>query len=752
MSTGDAKEMRFMRYPRLARRSRHVTLTARAGAAASALGLLLTLLITPARAQSTPGLPSLPGRWPTTLELGVFDGPGGAASLAGVAPFRFRYQYLAGGANTGGGWATWNPNGAFATYYIQDSLQHGLIPVFTYYMIFQSSPGGGSESNAVLSNLQNRSTMTAYLGDLRLFFQRAGAFPNDLVVLHVEPDMWGYAQQRASGDDASTVPAQVAATGLPELAGLPNTVAGVAQAVVRLRDTYAPNVVLGYHMSTWGTGNEIQYSDPPDATVDALATRAANFYTSLGAPFDITFAEFSDRDAAFKQYVYGDGGASWWNAGDFSRHVRFLTRFVELTRKRVVLWQIPLGNTKMRAVNNTFNHCQDNRVEWLLDDPSRGHLNDYVRAGVTGFLFGRGADGATCACDANGDGVTNPAPINGNTRVSLDADDDGGYFKERAREYYDLGAITLPNGGSGPTATPAAPTATPAGPTATPAAPTATPAGPTATAQMGYTTSARVSPATVAPGGTADVIANVTSAAASTVLIDLEVHGPGGALVAQKYSDNQTFAAGETKSFELNWGTPAGSAPGSYTIAIGVFSPGWGTLRAWNNQAAVFAVGNAQPTATASATPTVTRTPTAVASPTRTPAAVASPTRTPAAVASPTRTPASVSPGFTVTGSVAPGTVNRGGTVNATIDVSSRTAGRFVVDVELYGPTGQKVYQRWFGDQDFAAGQRRQYQVAWGVPANSPVGQYTWKVGAFSADWATLYTWNNQTAQFTVGS
>ena len=30
-----------------------------------------------------------------------------------AAPFGFRYQYLAGGVNTGSGWSTWNPNGSF---------------------------------------------------------------------------------------------------------------------------------------------------------------------------------------------------------------------------------------------------------------------------------------------------------------------------------------------------------------------------------------------------------------------------------------------------------------------------------------------------------------------------------------------------------------------------------------------------------------------------------------------------------------
>ena len=95
-------------------------------------------------------------------------------------------------------------------------------------------------------------------------------------------------------------------------------------------------------------------------------------------------------------------------------------------------------------MNNTWNHYQDNKVEWLLDEPSRSHLDAYAKAGVIALLFGRGADGATCPCDANGDGVTNPAPINGNTRASLSADDDGGFFKDRANAYLRSGAMPLP--------------------------------------------------------------------------------------------------------------------------------------------------------------------------------------------------------------------------------------------------------------------------------------------------------------------
>ena len=48
------------------------------------------------------------------------------------------------------------------------------------------------------------------------------------------------------------------------------------------------------------------------------------------------------------------------------------------------------------------------------------------------------------AYDAAHDGVTNPAPINGNTRSSYSTDDDGGYFRNRAAAYYKRKPLSLP--------------------------------------------------------------------------------------------------------------------------------------------------------------------------------------------------------------------------------------------------------------------------------------------------------------------
>ena len=107
----------------------------------AALFLFVPVFAGQVHAQS---LAPLPSGWPNKIELGMSDSPGGAAAMKATAPFGFRYQYLAGGANTGNGWATWNANGDFARFYIEDSVANGIIPVFTYYMMLHSAPGGGS--------------------------------------------------------------------------------------------------------------------------------------------------------------------------------------------------------------------------------------------------------------------------------------------------------------------------------------------------------------------------------------------------------------------------------------------------------------------------------------------------------------------------------------------------------------------------------------------------------------------------------
>ena len=524
-------------------------------------------------------LPGLPAAWPfTTLQVGFADSPGGAASLAATG-MRMRYQYLAGGVNTGSGWSTWNANGAFVTMYVQESLAAGVLPVFPYYMLLQSAPStGADEATRDLSNLRNVSTMTAYWADVTLFFQKAAAGASGHpVVLHVEPDLWGYIEQAATHNAGADVPAAVASTGNADLAGLPNTAAGFAQAFVRLRDKYAPNVLLAYHLSDWGTMIDLHASQTSDAQTDTLAAKAAAFETSLGASFDLAFTDLSDRDSGFYQYVYRDGGASWWNATDFPRYARFIAGFVASTGRRVVVWQIPMGNTLMRATNNTWGHYADNRPEYFLDSVADGHLALWRDAGVIGLLFGGGASGTTCACDAMHDGVTNPAASGTHTRASLSADDDGGYLRDRVHAYYAGAPLALTPGGPGPTPTPSA------SPTPTPV-PTPTPA------PVSWTVRASAGPTSVHRGHAVTIRATVRASGSGTALVDIEVAGPGGAKLAQRYWSTVTFAEGVTRSLTWTW-TVSGKRPlGRYTVRVGIFAPAWSRLFSWHGAAASFRV------------------------------------------------------------------------------------------------------------------------------------------------------------------
>src|SRR5256885_6109028 len=134
------------------------------------------------------------------LAIGVSDQPGGAAKLRGTV--EARYQYLAGGVNTGSGWSTWNPAGSFVTRYVSESRKAGLVPVFTYYQLLQSSaPGcGGGEDKADLCRLRDAGVMGAYWADLRLALRRMhGGRPG---VLHVEPDLRGYLEPHGEGAPA----------------------------------------------------------------------------------------------------------------------------------------------------------------------------------------------------------------------------------------------------------------------------------------------------------------------------------------------------------------------------------------------------------------------------------------------------------------------------------------------------------------------------------------------------------------------
>jgi hypothetical protein len=703
---------------------------------------------------NAPTASALPAGLPSHFAFGLGAGAGDTWMPQTGLPWDFRFQYLVGGVNTGSGWETWNANGTFALNYATESAQHGYIPMFPYYELLQSSGTCGTcgEGQKDVTNLNSPSVMQAYYANFALLMKRLGPGTYDGIagfgktaLINVEPDFsGGYAVQAANnfngacfgfcsgqGNDPSFLKASVASSGYADVAAYPDTYTGFTQALAHLRDLYAPNVVLGYDVSPWATGNDIGLDTSTTTNGAALGQQVGTFLSKVG-PHEVLFNDPLDRDAGQYKYVFGQN--RFWDRlnvtfPNFTRWEQYLHGAISVDgNKPLYLWQVPLGNQYFDTVNNTDGHYQDNRAEYIF-----GHVSELIQTGIAGAMFMPGNAGNTTYNDAKADGVTNPASFcttdgisSGqvcNNHTATVADDDGGFVRISAQQYY-TSPVALGGSATTPTSAPGATS------TATPVAAT-------------YSSRAVASPSSVAPGGTASISASVTSRQASTVLVDVELYDPAGTKVFQQFWDNQAFSAGQTRTYTASWSVPATAASGAYSIAVGVFSPGWGTLNNWNGSAGTLSVSSAAPAATATATP-VPPTPTPVP-PTATPVP---PTPTPVP---PTATPVPPAvPSFKTSASTSKTSVAHASAVGITASVTSATATNALVDVEVYGPAGTKVFQASWDNQAFAANQTRTFSTSWSVPGTATPGSYTVKIGIFSPGWGTLYTWNNQAAVFSV--
>jgi hypothetical protein len=444
--------------------------------------LLLTLLLVPAGPATAQEPPGAHRTLPPRFGLGLAAHPD-ASGLHGWlpesgVPWDYAYQYLAGGVNTGNGWATWNANGRFATMYADGAARLGTIPVFPYYMLLQSSGpcNGCGEAQRDLANLNDPALMARYFADFELLMKRLGDGTHDGVpgfggsaIVHVEPDLSGYAMQAAlsparcygfctgAGNDPSLIGAAVARSGHPAAQGLPDTYQGFNWALLRLRDTYAPNVLLAIHVSNWAAGFDVGSSSDPTLDVVRLGEESGRFTVlsgagpAAGAPpglstYDLVFNDVLDRDAGYYALVLRDR-SRWWDRlnvalPNFHRWEQHVAAVNRATGKPMLVWQIPLGNQVFRTMNNSDGHYQDNRVEYFLD-----HVDELRAVGVVGLIFGRGNGGSTTNTDDKKDGVTNPPPTcttdglsSGQVcaeRESSQPDDDGGYLRLAARRYYE---------------------------------------------------------------------------------------------------------------------------------------------------------------------------------------------------------------------------------------------------------------------------------------------------------------------------
>ncbi|HSY24626.1 MAG TPA: hypothetical protein VK841_21015, partial [Polyangiaceae bacterium] len=311
------------------------------------------------------------------------------------------------------------------------------IPAVEYYCV-DGEPGGGEAQ--FLAKVQNATTMAEYFGDFKLLMQQVKAFGKPVVVL-VEADGFGFLEQQTS--NAPNTSAAIASTGMPELASLPNTVAGWGLAFLALRNAVgASNAILGMHVSSWASGNDISYGSvtiplqPEVNTVYNFLAPLGLAANATGSTYDFLVGDPLDRDSDY--YSLEEGQNRWWDATDtasvnsesFNRYAAWLGLFNVKAGKRWILWQIPLGNSNHLDVCNNGGAQQgykDNRAEYFFGTESALHLANWAQDGVVGLLFGAGA---SCQSSYGNDIYT----------------DGQSFIQSRVRSFYTAGGLSLGSG------------------------------------------------------------------------------------------------------------------------------------------------------------------------------------------------------------------------------------------------------------------------------------------------------------------
>eukprot|EP01088_Endostelium_zonatum_P019437 TRINITY_DN670_c0_g1_i2.p1 TRINITY_DN670_c0_g1~~TRINITY_DN670_c0_g1_i2.p1 ORF type:complete len:347 (-),score=105.70 TRINITY_DN670_c0_g1_i2:55-1095(-) len=291
---------------------------------------------------------------------------------------------------------------------------------------------------------------------------KAGSNTSIPIIFHFEPDLMGY-MERYSKDNISVVYVAMKNSGYAGMNAFTNDLPGLINGINYLRNLYAPNVLLAYHCSVWGTNVDIQKSKPSNSIVTSLSQQSASWLANLDPSnhFSLIFFETTDRDAAFycakdPQGAWCSASSSrnsttsccplyWWNEDDWTRNILYIQGVLSIANKRGVFWQMPYGNSVMRTMDNTNHHFQDNKVQWVLGADDNKNMDRYNQIGVIAFLWGGGSDTTVTLLDTAKDGVYNPPAIDGNNRMSTSISDDGGYFATRSSAYLSRGFLSLPD-------------------------------------------------------------------------------------------------------------------------------------------------------------------------------------------------------------------------------------------------------------------------------------------------------------------
>ena len=280
------------------------------------------------------------------------------------------YAYLS-GLPGAGGWPDWNAGGSFVNLLSDVAVKKGVTPMYTFY---QSAAQGDGNTAVVTDD----GFMKPYWQGAKLMFQRVAMIGKPTVV-HVEPDWWGYCEQKTGGDPKK-MPVHVTSL-VPECAGLPDDISGMAQCILKLGRTLAPNAVIGFGVSEWG-------ADTPDKVV-AFHKALYGSYTP-----DLAVLETLDRDAGcFEAGTDPEckrTGSFYWDESNakspnFHEHLAWAKAIHDGLGLPLMWWQTPFG-VPSDTPGGTDGHYRDNRVHYIFN-----HIKEFVDAGGAGVVFGTGA-------------------------------------------------------------------------------------------------------------------------------------------------------------------------------------------------------------------------------------------------------------------------------------------------------------------------------------------------------------------------
>ncbi len=341
----------------------------------------------------------------------------GSDTAAAAAPYDLRYIYLSGGlfasatpctacgsSCSSSWWGCYDsPPGAYATDFLAsaEGASPAQIPMFTYYEILQTAEAtisgfqeGTAEATEAATNV---GIMTRYYNDWRFLLQQVG---QTKVMLHIEPDFWGYVRQ--AGNPVSLA-AAVASANPTDCATLPATIAGMGQCMIAMARKYAPHALVGLQASAWNIASNATAG--VDVTTDATAV-AAVLAACGQSTADFVVVETSDRDAGY--YQTAESRDTWWDPTDttlpdYAQDLTWIKALTEALGVPALYWQTPLGNA---AQTNVTNHYKDNRVDYFFGGSASqvesaapvtvpSHWSELAAAHVVGVAFGAGAGDQT---------------------------------------------------------------------------------------------------------------------------------------------------------------------------------------------------------------------------------------------------------------------------------------------------------------------------------------------------------------------